>query len=107
MSVHIKNSSFYGSPIVEGDGNIIKNKLCDAENTIDWDVLQDQLIETSAKLPKSSREYIISKEALNYAMAEYKRGLVKIIKNNLLCFTSDLFKGIASSVLIEFINSLI
>lgn len=99
-----KNSDFYGSPIVEGHGNtVIINSHSKQE--IDWEMLQDLLIETSAKLPKSSKEYCVSKEALNYAMSKDEKGFVNTVKRNFLSFTSDLFESVASGVLIEIITS--
>lgn len=105
MSVHIKNSDFYGSPIVEGDGNTVIINSHSRE--IDWEMLQDLLIETSAKLPKSSKEYCASKEALNYAMSKDEKGFVNIVKRNFLSFTTDLFESVASGVLIEIITSMV
>lgn len=103
MSIRIENSDFYESPVVVGkDNNVTFNSHSKQE--INWEMLQDDLIETSAKLPKSSKEYDVSKKALSYAIAKDKKGLTDIIKNNLLCFSSDLFKSVASGVLVEFIS---
>ena len=98
MSIHIKNSDFYGSPVIEGEGNnVIINTHPKQE--FDWEMLQDKLIETSAKLPKTSKEYYASKEALNYAMSKDEKGFINTIKRNFLSFTSDLFESVASVVL--------
>lgn len=106
MGIKIKNSNFHGSPIVEGDGNtVIINSH--SEQEIDWEMLQDKLIETSVKLPKSSKEYCASKEALKYAMSKDEKGFINTVKRNLLSFTSDLFKSVTSEVLVEIITSMV
>lgn len=107
MSIHIKNSDFYGSPVVTGTSNIVKVNIQSPQNVFDWEILQDELIEVSAKLPKKSKEYSDSKKALNYAMAKDEHGLINFIKKNLTSFSSDMFIGVASGLLVELISSLI
>jgi hypothetical protein len=106
MSIKIENSDFYGSPVVVGDDNNVLINF-HSKQEINWEMLQDNLIETSAKLPKSSKEYDATKKALSCAMAKDEKGLVNTLKNNLLSFSSDLFKSVASGVLIEYISSFI
>ena len=48
-----------------------------------------------------------SKEALNSAMNKDERGLANIVKRNISSFTSDIFTGVASRMLVEFLMSLI
>ncbi len=107
MSINIKNSDLYGSPIVEGKNNNIKINIQSSQKVFDWEMLQDELIKTSAKLPKESKEYCDLKRALNYAMAKDEHGLINFLKNNLSSFSSNMFTGVASGMLVELISSLI
>lgn len=107
ISLNIKNSCLNGSPITVGEGDDIKVNICSQIENIDWEKLQDELIEVSAQLMKSSQEYKASKEALNKVMNKDKKGLIDVIKKNFSSFTSDIFTGIASGMLVEFLMSLI
>ena len=107
MTIHIENSNLNGSTVIKGNNNNMKIKNQSSKENIDWKSLQDELIEVSAKLVKDSKEYMASKEALNKAMNKDERGLVNIVKKNISSFTSDIFTGIASGMLVEFFMSLI
>ncbi len=107
MTIHIENSSFNGSPITKGNNNNVEINIQSSKENIDWESLQDELIEVSARLVKNSKEYLVSKEALNKAMIKDEEGLINIIKKNFSSFTSDIFKGVASRMLVEFIISLV
>ena len=107
MTIHIENSNLNGSTVIKGNNNNMKINIQSSKENIDWKSLQDELIEVSAKLVKDSKEYMASKEALNKAMNKDERGLVNIVKKNISSFTSDIFTGIASGMLVEFFMSLI
>jgi hypothetical protein len=107
MTIHIKNSNLNGSPIIKGNNNNVEVNIQSSIEKINWNSLQDELIEVSAKLAKDSKEYMASKEALNSAMNKDERGLVNIVKRNISSFTSDIFTGVASRMLVEFLMSLI
>ncbi len=105
MSVHINikgNNSLDNSPITVGSNN--KVTIQDSKDEIDWGTIQDELIEVSGKLPKSSKEYFVCKEALGYAMCKDKEGLKNILQKNSQSFLSDIFKGVASGALVEIIK---
>lgn len=105
MSVHIKikgNSSLDDSPIIIGCNN--KVTIHSSMDEIDWGTIQDELIEVSGKLPKSSKEYFASKEALSCAMCKDKEGLRNILQKNSASFFSDIFIGVASGTLVEMIK---
>lgn len=106
ISIHNKNSQFENSPIILGENNkvVINNS---GDQKIDWESLQDELIKVTSKLPKTSKEYNLSKEALNYAMREEERGFRNVLKKNIESFTSSLFSGVASGALIEIIKTII
>ena len=108
MSVHINikgNNSLDNSPITVGSNN--KVTIQDFKDEIDWGMIQDELIEVSGKLPKSSKEYFASKEALRYAMCKDEKGLKNILQKNAQSFLSDIFKGVASGALVEIIKCFI
>lgn len=107
MTIHIEHSNLNGSPIIKGNNNNVEIKIQSSKENIDWESLQDELIEVSAQLVKNSKEYLASKEALNRAMNKDERGLANIVKKNISSFTSDIFKGVASRMLVEFLMSLI
>lgn len=91
MSIHIKNSNLHNSPVTEGISNTVIVNFQDSGGIIDWEMLQDHLIETAAQLPKSSEEYYAVKKALKYAGEENKKEFENTINSNLLSFTSGLF----------------
>ncbi len=105
--INAKNSCFIGSPIIEGNNNCVKVNIQSQKEDIDWEMIQDELIEVSAKLAKNCKEYKASKEALNKAVIKDEKGLIDVIKKNFSIFTSDIFTGVASGMLIEFIISLV
>ncbi len=107
MSINVKNSYFNGSPITNGNDNNVKINIQSSKENIDWESIQDELIEVSARLVKNSKEYLASKEALNRAINKDEQGLANIVKKNISSFTSDIFKGVASRMLVEFLMSLI
>lgn len=107
MSISIKDSNLNGSPVIIGNHDDVKVIIQSSKENIDWEILQDELIETSAKLPKESKEYCDSKKALNYAMARDENGLINFLKTNLSSFSSDMFTGVASGMLANLIMSLI
>ncbi len=107
MSINIKNSDLKNSPVIIGKGNYVSVNDRSSKKEIDWEKLQDDLIEVIARLPKASKEYNASKEALNKAMIKDEKGLINTIKKNVSSFTSDIFKGVASRMLVEFLMSLI
>lgn len=80
MPINVKNSYFNGSPIIKGNNNNVEINIQSSKENIDWESLQDELIEVSAKLAKDSKEYMASKEALNRAMIKDERGLANIVK---------------------------
>ena len=90
MTIHIKNSNLNGSPIIKGNNNNVEVNIQSSIEKINWNSLQDELI-----------------EALNSAMNKDERGLVNIVKRNISSFTSDIFTGVASRMLVEFLMSLI
>lgn len=105
MFVHINikgNNSLDNSPITVGCNN--KIAIQSTKDEIDWKVIQDELIEVSGKLPKSSNEYLVSKEALGYAMCKDKESLKNVLQKNSQSFLSDIFKGVASGALVEIIK---
>ncbi|NBI89505.1 hypothetical protein D3Z45_02625 [Lachnospiraceae bacterium] len=77
------------------------------DDGINWEMIQDELIDVSGKLPKTSKEYVASKKALSYAMSKDKKGIMDCIKNNFACFTSDIFKDVASGMLVEALKLLV
>lgn len=100
----INKSNFSNSPITIGDGNKITIK--NSDKSINWELLQDELIKASSKLPESSKEHASVKEALKYSMLKDKRGLIQFLKKHCSDFTSDLFKGVASDTLSKIIDSI-
>lgn len=106
MSIHNRNSQFVNSPVIEGDSATI---IISGENSgIDskiWEVLQDEFIAVSSKLPKSSDEYVASKKALSCTMNKDKSGLSHVLKKNWASFSSSLFSQVASGVLVELIKT--
>lgn len=105
MSIHNKYSQFVNSPIVVGKDNSVIIQNIDAG--INWEMIQDELIEISSKLPKTSEEYVVCKNALSYAMSKDKNGLMDCIRKNLTSFTSDIFKDVAGGMLVELIKLLV
>ncbi|MEY8433874.1 hypothetical protein AALC75_25900 [Lachnospiraceae bacterium 48-42] len=104
MPIHINNSGFHDSPVVNGSNNTVIIKA--NEPILEWQILQDELIQTSAKLPQSSKEYDATKKALGCAMNKDKKKLEDVIRENISSFTSDIFKGIASGILVDIIMNL-
>lgn len=102
MTINYTDSQITNSPIIVGNGNSV-NINSSVGNT-DWEKLQDEFIEVLGKLPKSSKEYVASKNALNCAMKEDKSGFIDVLKKNSTSFLSDIFKGVASGVLVEIIK---
>ena len=105
MRVNSSNSQFINSPIISGDNNyIVLRQLTD---NIDWERLQNELIKVCGKMPESSDEYAVSKEALNCAMSKDEGKLRKTLRKYSPVFLSDFFSGVASGVLVEMISALL
>lgn len=105
MTINNTNSQFENSPIVIGDGNSVK--INSSDSNIDWEMLQDEFIKVLGKLPKSSKEYAASKNALNCAMKKDESGFINVLKKNSTSFLSDIFTGVASGTLVEIIKCMI
>lgn len=110
INIDLVDCKLYNSPfvventnsaVVMGDNNSV------IINDADWKVLQDELIKVYQKLPQSSEEYTASKKAFNYALNKDEKGLKAVLKEYAKSFTSDLFSGVASGVLVELISRLI
>ena len=102
IKVDFVNCKITNSPIAVVNNNSIN--INSSFGNISWDKLQDEFIEVLGKLPKSSKEYVASKNALNCAMKEDKSGLIDVLKKNSTSFLSDIFKGVASGLLVEVIK---
>ena len=98
------------SPITIGDGKEVINTIITGDNNSvninDWEQLQDELIKVYERLPKTSEEYIASGEALQYALKRDEEGLRKVFNKYSKSFLSDVFKGVASGVLVEVIKAI-
>lgn len=102
MTINYADSQITNSPIIVGNKNSIN--IDSSVGYIDWEKLQDEFIEVLGKLPKTSKEYVASKNALNCAMKEDKFGFIDVLKKNSTSFLSDIFTGVASGVLVEIIK---
>lgn len=73
----------------------------------DWSLVQNELRKACKNLPKSSKEYAASKEALKFAINEDEPGLFEVFNKYSESFLSSLFKGVVSGVLVEIIKSML
>lgn len=73
----------------------------------DWTFVQDELRKACENLPKTSKEYMASKEALACALEEDEDGLIKVFNKHVDSFLSSVFKGVVSGVLVEIIKSML
>lgn len=70
----------------------------------DWTLVQDELKKACANLPKTSKEYMASEEALACALDEDEERLFKVFNKYSDSFLSSVFKGVVSGVLVEIIK---
>lgn len=98
------------SPITIGDAKDVINTIITGDNNSvkinNWEQLQDELIKAYERLPKTSEEYIASGEALQYALKKDEEGLRNVFNKYSKSFLSDVFKGVASGVLVEVIKAI-
>ncbi len=99
------SNNIYGKE--EINSIVIENDF-DASSFIkDWQLVQDELKKACEKLPKSSKEYIASEEALECAMKEDGEGLFKVFNKYSESFLSSIFKSVVSGFLVEIIKSML
>lgn len=106
MSTHVKinNSILNSSPVVIGEHNQV---IVSSNDELNWKYIQSELEGVCRKLSSNSIEYVVTKEAIDYAKKKDKDGLKGIFKKYSVWFCSDVFKGIVSSGIVEIIKSLI
>lgn len=73
----------------------------------DWSLVQYELRKACENLPKTSKEYMASKEALACALKEDEDGLIKVLNKHADSFLSSVFKGVVSGVLVELVKSML
>ena len=103
-NVNIISSSLNGSPVVIGNENKVS---CASDTDLNWEMLEEELVNVIGKLPRASREYEVSKKAFVYVINKNKVGFRKVVKSNSSLFLSDVFKGVASGILMEIIKSIL
>lgn len=111
IQIDFNECRLYNSPITVGDGKEVINTVITGNNNSvninNWEQLQDELIKVYEKLPKTSEEYAASGEALKYALSRDEDGLMKVFNKYSKCFLSDVFKGVASGLLVDIIKSML
>lgn len=103
-NIIFKDSSLINSPVVTGKKNTIYNNK---EIEIEWKKLQDGLEKVCRELPKESDAYAASDAALKCVIQKDKSNFLKTLENNKGVFLSDVFKGVASGLLVEMLNNII
>lgn len=109
INIDLAGCKFHNSPLVMGNTNsavVVGDNNSVTINDADWKVLQEELIKVYQKLPPSSKEYAASRKAFNCAWDKNEQGLKAVLKEYAKAFTSDLFSGVASGVLVELIAKL-
>ena len=101
-NIIFKDSSLINSPVVTGKKNTIYNN-----KEIEWKKLQDGLEKVCRELPKESDAYAASDAALKCVIQKDKSNFLKTLENNKGVFLSDVFKGVASGLLVEMLNKII
>ena len=111
IQIDFNECKLYNSPITVGNDKEVINTVITGDNNSvninNWEQLQDELIKVYEKLPKTSEEYVASGEALKYALSRDESGLLKVFNKYSKCFLSDVFKGVASGVLVDIIKSML
>lgn len=110
INIDLVDCKLYNSPLIMG--NTKSNVVAGDNNRViineaDWKMIQDELIKVYRKLPQSSEEYNASEKALNYALNRDEKGFKAVLKEDAKSFTSDLFSGVASGVLVNLLSKLI
>ena len=110
INIDLVDCKLYNSPLIMG--NTKSNVVAGDNNRViineaDWKMIQDELIKVYRKLPQSSEEYNASEKALNYALNRDEKGFKAVLKEYAKSFTSDLFSGVASGVLVNLLSKLI
>ncbi len=111
IQIDFNKCRLYNSPITVGNDKEVINTVITGDNNSviinNWEQLQDELIKAYEKLPETSEEFAASGEALKYALNRDEDGLIKVFNKYSKCFLSDIFKGVASGLLVDIIKSML
>lgn len=91
------------SVLTIGNGNTINCNL----DIANLEEISDHLFATYSKLPPESQEAMSTKKAIQFAAKNDKLGLINFVKKHASNFTSDLFSGVTSAFLVEFIKKVV
>lgn len=103
MKVNVKNSSIVGSPMIEGDENIV---TIGETASIDWTKLLQAVDDTLKRLPENSEEYKATEKLRPAVENKNKPWIMQLVSDHTGSFLSGLFSSAAASYLVEFIRTL-
>lgn len=104
-SIHNSGNNNTGNSIV---GHENKSDLSQTIEGMNWKSIQIDLNEVIEALKNdTSKTKIVSKKALEIARTQNKPKFIEYIKSNKIEFTSELFKAVASGVLVETFTKII
>lgn len=105
QNINFSNSKVEGSAISIGENSLaVVNNL---PKEIDWEKLNDDIIDAISALPKDSKENEAAKKLQKEIVTQNENGIIKTIKQYAPMFMSELFSAISSQFLMEFIRSFI
>ena len=92
------------SVITIGDNNKVEYN---SKDNTDWAALKSDLFNAARRLPDDSAELEAAQAAYGYVCKEDKKGLRAYIKSHAAAFSTQMFYGVASGMLVELIKSAI